>query len=143
MNREENSVKSLENRILAFVLYADIALAIISVLVMEEPLRFILGLIFGSAISALNFKELSVTLRRAVEMSPARAQTFATKKYFFRYIVTAVVIYIAIVAPYINVIGTIVGLILIKFIILATNLFNDKHYYKNILKRKEDEPSGR
>ncbi len=143
MNREENSLKSLENRILAFVLYADIALAIISVLVMEEPLRFILGLVFGSTISALNFKELSVTLRRAVEMQPARAQTFATKKYFFRYIVTAVVIYIAIVAPYINVIGTIVGLILIKFIILATNLFNDKHYYKNILKRKEDEPSGR
>lgn len=143
MPNEGNTMKSLENNILKYMLFANIGLIIISALLMKAPIPFILGLVFGSAISALNFKELAVTLRKAVTMPPAKAQTFATSRYFFRYIVTAVVIFVSIAAPYINVIGTIIGLIMIKFIILATNLFNDKNYYQNILKRKEDEPSGR
>lgn len=143
MTNEENTLKNLENSILKNMLFADIAIMILSALLMDEPIPFVLGLIFGSAISALNFKELAVTLKRAVVMKPEKAQAFATKKYFFRYIVTAVVIFISITAPYINIIGTIVGLIMIKFIILATNLFNDKKFYQNILKRKEDETSGR
>lgn len=143
MTNEENTLKNLENSILKNMLFADIAIMILSALLMDEPIPFVLGLIFGSAISALNFKELAVTLKKAVTLPPAKAQTFATMKYFFRYIVTAVVIFVSIAAPYINVIGTIVGLIMIKFIILATNLFNDKKFYQNILKRKEDETSGR
>ncbi len=143
MTNEKDEIKKLENSILKNMLFVDIAIMILSALLMDEPVPFVLGLIFGSAISALNFKELAVTLKKAITMPPAKAQTFATTKYFFRYIVTAVVIFVSIVAPYINVIGTIIGLIMIKFIILATNLFNDKNYYQNILKRKEDEPSGR
>ncbi|GAU75714.1 ATP synthase subunit I [Fusibacter sp. 3D3] len=143
MLNTQKTLKNLENSIIKYMLFADIAIMILSFFLVDEPIPFIVGLVFGSAVSALNFKELAVTLKRAVTMPPAKAQTFATTKYFLRYIVTAVVIFVSIVAPYINVIGTIVGLIMIKFIILATNLFNDKHYYQNIFKRKEDEPSGR
>ncbi|MBF4694546.1 ATP synthase subunit I [Fusibacter ferrireducens] len=143
MANEKNTVKDLEKSILKNMLFADIAIAILSALWMDEPMPFLLGLIFGSAISALNFKELAITLTKAVNMPPEKAQSFTTRKYFLRYIVTAVVIFVSITAPYINIIGTIIGLVMIKFIILATNLFNDKKFYKNILKRKEDETNGR
>jgi hypothetical protein len=125
-----------------YLLIADIIFMALAYFMMEAPMPFIYGLVFGSAISALNFVELGNTLRRAVAMPPARAQGYATRKYFVRYIVTGVVLYVSIIAPYINVLGTIIGMTIIKFIIFATNLFNDKQYYKNIFKRKEDEPSG-
>ncbi|EKE25463.1 MAG: hypothetical protein ACD_5C00149G0004 [uncultured bacterium] len=137
------SNKAVENKIIRNLIIVDLVLIVLSQFILKEPMKFTLGLFFGSAISALNFKELAVTLRRAVAMSPAKAQTFATRKYFFRYIVSGLVIYISIAAPYINVLGTILGLTIIKFVILVTNLFNDKNYYKNIFRRKEDEPSGR
>lgn len=137
------TIRELQRKIIKYMLFANFVLVVLSFFVLEQPLNFIAGLAFGSGISALNFKELGMTLSRAVSLPPSRAQAYATKKYFIRYIVTAVVLYISIVAPYINVIGTIIGLTMIKFIILATNLFNDKQYFKNIIKRKEDEPSGR
>jgi len=137
-----DDIRKLQLAVLKRLLIVDIALIIITVIVSDEPLPFIYGLIFGSAISGLNFMELASTLKRAVQMPSARAQSFTTRKYFMRYIVSAVVIYISIVAPYINILGTILGMTIIKLVIFATNLFNDKHYYKKIFKRKEDESSG-
>ena len=137
-----DSTRHLQHKIIKWLIIIDILILGISFVVLENPRTFAYGLIFGSSISALNFLELGATLRRAVTLAPDKAQGYATRKYFMRYIVTAVVIYISIVAPYINVLGTIVGMSIIKFVIFATNLFNDKQYYKNIFKRKEDEPSG-
>lgn len=134
--------RQLQHKIIKWLIIIDILILGISFVFLKEPLSFAYGLIFGSAISGLNFLELGATLRRAVTLPPDKAQGYATRKYFVRYIVSAVVIYISIVAPYINVLGTIVGMSIIKTIIFATNLFNDKQYYKNIFKRKEDEPSG-
>ncbi|MBS7525817.1 ATP synthase subunit I [Fusibacter paucivorans] len=137
-----DETRKLQRNYLIYLLIADIVFVVLAFIFLEAPLAFVYGLVFGSAISALNFVELGNTLRRAVTMSPAKAQGYATRKYFVRYIVTGVVLYVSIVAPYINVLGTIIGMTIIKFIIFATNLFNDKQYYKNIFKRKEDEPSG-
>ena len=114
----------------------------IGFLFLKEPVPFVLGLIFGSAISGLNFIELANTLSRAVSMPADKAQSFTVMKYFIRYIVTAVVIYVSIVAPYINILGTILGLVIIKIIILVSNLLSDKNYFRNIFRRKEDESSG-
>ncbi|MDN5297925.1 MAG: hypothetical protein PWP51_478 [Clostridiales bacterium] len=137
-----DETRKLQQTYLIYLLLADIVFVVLAFIFFEEPLAFVYGLVFGSAISALNFVELGITLRRAVAMPPAKAQGYATRKYFVRYIVTGEVLYVSIVAPYINVLGTIIGMTIIKFIIFATNLFNDKQYYKNIFKRKEDEPSG-
>ena len=137
-----DDIRTLQITILKRLLLVDAILVIITLVVSETPMPFIYGLIFGSAISCLNFMELASTLKRAVQMPSAKAQGFTTRKYFMRYIVSAVVIYISIVAPYINILGTILGMTIIKLVIYATNLFNDKHYYKNIFKRKEDESSG-
>lgn len=136
------TVKQTQAFIVKIMIIFDLFAIGISFLVLKTPMPFIMGLIFGSAISLLNFIELANTLTRAVGMPPDKAQTFTVVKYFIRYIVTAIVLYVSIVAPYINVLGTILGLIIIKIIILVTNLLGDKNYFRNIFRRKEDESSG-
>ncbi|HAS74363.1 MAG TPA: ATP synthase subunit I [Clostridiales bacterium UBA8960] len=136
------TIKQTQTRIVKIMIIFDLFAIGISFLALKAPMPFIMGLIFGSAISLLNFIELANTLTRAVAMPPEKAQTFTVVKYFIRYIVTAVVLYVSIVAPYINVLGTILGLIIIKIIILVTNLLGDKNYFRNIFRRKEDESSG-
>jgi hypothetical protein len=56
-----------------------------------------------------------------------------------RYVIYGVVLWVSIQADYIHVLGTVVGLLLIKVVLFTTNLFNDKHYFLNIFRRKEDE----
>lgn len=136
------TIKQTQAFIVKILIIFDLFAIGISFLVLKTPMPFIMGLVFGSAISLLNFIELANTLSRAVAMPPDKAQTFTVVKYFIRYIVTAVVLYVSIVAPYINVLGTILGLIIIKIIILVTNLLGDKNYFRNIFRRKEDESSG-
>jgi hypothetical protein len=136
------TLKQMQFAIIKKLIALDLIIIGISYVVMSKPIPFILGIIFGSAISVLNFIELANTLSRAITMPQDKAQSFTVIKYFIRYIVTAVVIYVSIIAPYINVVGTIVGLFIIKIIILVTNLLSDKNYFRNIFKRKEDESSG-
>ena len=136
------TLKQMQFAIIKKLIAIDLIIIGISYVIMSKPIPFILGIIFGSAISVLNFIELANTLTRAITMPQDKAQSFTVIKYFIRYIVTAVVIYVSIVAPYINVVGTIVGLFIIKIIILVTNLLSDKNYFRNIFKRKEDDSSG-
>jgi hypothetical protein len=45
---------------------------------------------------------------------------------------------VSINSPDINVLGTIIGLLMIKLVILQRDLLNDKQYFKNIFMRKEE-----
>ena len=137
-----NALKQTQKRIMTWLLIVDAIIIGVSFIAIKDPKPFILGVIFGSAISGLNFMELSNTLSRAVQMQSDKAQSFTVIKYFIRYIVTAIVLYVSIVAPYINVLGTILGLVIIKIIILMGNFLGDKRFFRNILRRKEDESSG-
>jgi hypothetical protein len=129
-------VKETRNQIIKWTLIAFAVSIFLSLIILDEPKDMILGLIFGTAIGILNFIELEKTLIKSARMEPGKAQTFAMAKYFLRFAIMAVVLFISIKAPYINVIGTIIGLLLIKFVIMATNLFKDKDYYKRIFRRE-------
>lgn len=131
-------IKTLTNNIIKWVIIlACVASVIFLVFFKEQSLKLILGLGFGASIGMLNFIDLSVTLQRAVQKTQAKAQSYAVRKYFIRYIITGIVIYVSVVAPYIHVIGTVIGMLLIKMSIMITNLFNDKEFYKNIFRGKE------
>jgi hypothetical protein len=110
-----------------------------SFLLIREYMPFAIGLTFGVIISMVNFFELARTVHQSVLMPPKKAHGYATRHYFIRFIINAVVIFVSIKAPYINIFGTVIGLLLIKFVIYFTNLFNDKEYFKNIIRRKEEE----
>ncbi|MCT4607177.1 MAG: ATP synthase subunit I [Marinisporobacter sp.] len=128
----------MQLKIFKFTISTVIILCLGFVVFIKNSLPMILGLIFGTLISMLNFRTLALTLEKAVHMNPRQAQVYAGSRYFIRYITNGVVIFVGIKADYLNVIGVIIGLVMIKIIILITNLFNNKQYFKRIFVRKEE-----
>lgn len=120
------------------VLIVNAIIGIISLFLIKPPLPFLLGLIFGTIISILNFRLLALTVEKSVKLEPSQAQTYAASRYMIRYFIVGIVLYISIKADYINVLGTIIGIITLKFVILKQEAFNDKEFFKKIFRRKEE-----
>lgn len=114
-----------------------VIIVIILIMINNQKFQLIAGVIFGTCIGILNFLELEKTLIKSAKMTPNKAQSYATKKYFLRYGITGIVLLVSILASYINVVGTAIGLLLLKFVIMFTNLFNDKKYFKRIIGKEE------
>ncbi|NLE25003.1 MAG: ATP synthase subunit I [Clostridiaceae bacterium] len=110
----------------------------VSFFIVSDFKAFVYGLVFGTLIAVLNFNLLSNTMEKAAQMPSERAQRYASSKYYIRFAIYGIVLYISIIAPYINVIGTIIGLLTIKLVILILYAFNDKNYYKKVFKRKKN-----
>ncbi len=108
------------------------------VIFISNPLPFILSLVFATLISMLNFRNLAITMEKAVRMTARRAQAYASSHYFLRFFINGIVLYVCIKADYLHVLGAVIGLLLIKIVILATNLFNDISFFKRIFVRKEE-----
>lgn len=98
--------------------------------VFKDPKPIAMGLIFGSLISIVNFKLLDNTISKAVRMAPNRATSYTISHYFARYIIYFVVLIVAAKADYLNLISTIGGLFIVKFVILASNIL-DKNFIEN------------
>ena len=98
--------------------------------IFKNPRPIIMGMVFGTIISLLNFKLLDNTISKAVKMTPTRATGFTISHYFARYIIYFVVLIVAAKADYLNLISTIAGLFIVKFVILGSNIL-DKDFIAN------------
>ena len=78
------------------------------------------GILIGSVYALLNFRLIAVSLNRAVQMSPGRAQVFAGVSYVGRLALTAAIILAAIKVDYINAFGVIVPMFFPKIIIVIS-----------------------
>ncbi|NBG88336.1 ATP synthase subunit I [Isachenkonia alkalipeptolytica] len=125
-------------KIIKGMIIGNILFIILGSIFIEERLPFILGLIFGSVIAVLNMRLLYLTLDKAVTMSMRRAQIFTVSRYILRYIIIGIVVYASLTADHLHPFGTIIGLLLIKPVILATQLFEDKAFLRNVFIRKKD-----
>ena len=119
-------IQNLKIQILKYSLFAFILINAVAFFFVDKFPPFLLGSVFGLAISILNFFDLANTMTRATSMNPGQAQIFASLKYFVRYALTGLVVYVSIKADYINVLGTIIGLVTIKTIIILTNVMKKK-----------------
>ena len=133
-----NDVKKLQYKIIFYDVIVLLILMLLAFLFISEPERWIKGYIFGGLIGILNFLLLGNTMYKASKMESSRARVYASINYYIRLIITAVVIIIALKAEYLSVISVVIGIILIKQIIFFSQVFNNKKFFKNILKRKED-----
>lgn len=133
-----DKVYELKKNVLKYTITLDIIIIAVLFFIVKEPLAWTYGLIFGGLIGCLNFLHLGKTMENAVKMNPGKAQAYASSQYFLRFFATGIVITISLKADYINVLATIIGLLLVKFVIFITHLFDSKDYYKRIFKRRED-----
>ena len=131
------SLQGLQLKLIKGVLIFNIIVGVSSIFIFDPWVPFITGQVFGMIMSVLNFRLLSLTLQTAIKMEPAKAQVYAGSRYVIRFLLMGVVLFISIKADYINVLGTIIGLISLKLIILITQVFNNLQFFKNIIKRKE------
>lgn len=95
-----------------------------SFFVLEDPKPFILGMVFGSLIGLLNFRSMAVAIEKAVRMDSGSASVYAAVHYFIRMGVYGIVIYVSIKAPYMDVLGTVLGILMIKIVIQSENFLN-------------------
>ncbi|MCD5413507.1 MAG: ATP synthase subunit I [Clostridiales bacterium] len=132
------SMKRTQINVIKGVLLINSVAAIFSIFFLKAPMPIIVGLLFGAIMAILNFRLLYLALNKAVNLPPHKAQVYASSKYFMRYLVTGIVLFVSIRAEHINVLGTIFGLLSIKFVILKTELLNSKQFFMNIFKRREE-----
>ena len=121
-------------RVTKGVFIFDILIIIILLATSNFNKPIFIGLLFGSIFSVLNFRLLAINVQNSLKRESNKAQLYAASRYLIRFVLTGLVIYVSVKAPYINVIGTAIGLGGPMIVILATNLIP----INNILKRKEE-----
>ncbi len=109
-----------------------IAIGLISFFVTKEPISLILGVVFGSIIAILNFRLLAISMEKSVDMPIGRAQAYSGIRYLVRMSIVAVVVFVSVKNPSINVIGTILGLISTQIVIFIQNLIISKISRKEV-----------
>lgn len=132
-----NETKELRLKIYKYTFLLTCLVSAVSAFIVNDYVGFILGLIFGTAIAALNFTLLAKTVEKSVYLPPEQANNYVKSRYFIRFTIYGVVLYISAIQDHINIIGTIVGILTIKIVIYIMHLFNDKTYYKNIFFKKD------
>lgn len=96
----------------------------ISFFIFNEPKKIIGGYVFGTIISVLGFILMERTLKRAIKMNPNGASGYTILHYFLRYIIYFIVLIVAAIADYLNFPATVLGLLIIKFIIIFSTFFD-------------------
>lgn len=120
-------IKELENRtIIKRSVIIGVCLGIISFFLMDNGATFVRGIAFSLIYSLLSFRLLELTLRKSVKMHPEAAKKYVFSQYSIRYLLTGVVVYISLTNPKINIVGTIIGLFILKIVIVYPVLFQKR-----------------
>lgn len=88
------------------------------------------GSCFWSIIAILNFRLLAIAIEKSMELSPGRAQIFTGMRFLIRMFIVAVVVFVSVKNPNINVIGTIFGLTSTQIVIFIKKLIISKIWRK-------------
>jgi len=104
---------SFETKIMVGAGFVSLCLMLFAFMT-DEPLKFILGVTYGGLFSILNFRLMYLQIERAIKMPSGKAQSYLQTRYFLRYLITGVVIYMALINPWLNIFGVFLGLIAVK-----------------------------
>lgn len=136
-----DEVKSLQITVIKLVGLIDlIAIIALGAALQLKAMPYILGLVLGSAIALLMLMLLTNTVVKSTFMDPAKAQVYMGVQYMIRMSIMAIVLYISVVMPYLNVYTTAVGIFLVKGILYAIQLRDQKQQIgkQKITQRKEE-----
>lgn len=118
-----NEVKSLQVLVIKLVgLLVGLSSIGLVVSLQGKAIPYVLGLILGSAISVLLFMLLANTIVKASFMDPGKAQLYTGSQYIIRMSIMAVVLYISTQVSYLNVFATAVGIFMVKAVLYAIQL---------------------
>jgi hypothetical protein len=113
----------IQHRLIKFITRTNWALFFIASILgfVISPPAFAKGIFFGGLIVTINFHMLSRTLKNALTPPHISSYNVILAKYYVRFVVSGIIIFILIAKGYVNPIGLIIGLsIVVASIILAT-----------------------
>ncbi|MGM9533255.1 ATP synthase subunit I [Intestinibacter sp.] len=110
----------------------DIAAVIVLVLISKFSMPMLIGIIFGSVIAILNFRLLALTLEKAVNLPPGKAQAYTGVRYMIRLTITAAALIVSVKNPNLHIIGTAIGLISTQVVIFIKTLIASKFKRKEV-----------
>ncbi len=121
-------IKGLENRIIIKrSIIIGICLGVLSFFLLKDGAGpFVRGIAFSLIYSLLSFRLLELTIRKSVKMHPEAAKKYVFSQYSIRYLLTGVVVYISLTNPKINIVGTIIGLFILKIVIVLSSIVSKK-----------------
>jgi len=120
---QESATVNIQQRLLTFVTRSNwVLLATASALgLLTASPAFSRGLIFGGLIVTVNFHLLAKTLHKALQPRQLTSSNVILAKYYIRFIVSGVIIFVLIHQQLVNPIGLFIGLsVVVASITLAT-----------------------
>lgn len=126
----------IQQRLVKFVTRANwILFFVVSIvgLVLLPP-DFARGIIFGGLIVTVNFHLLYRTLKKSLRPSRLASHNVVLAKYYVRFCISGIIIFLLISGHYVNPLGLIIGLsVVVASIILATMCELTKQIYKEAI----------
>ncbi|MGD8769134.1 MAG: ATP synthase subunit I [Desulfobacterales bacterium] len=123
----------IQQRLLKFVTHSNWILffvASITGLVLLPP-DFARGIIFGGLIVTINFHLLYRTLKKSLRPSRLSSHRAVLAKYYIRFLISGVIIFVLISGHYVDPLGLFIGLsVVVASIMLATMCELTKHIFK-------------
>ena len=92
----------------------------------QLDVAFILGMLWGGGFSLLSFLLLGYAVEQAVQRDPHHAQLYMAGQYFLRYLLTAVVLALAILLPFLDGIAAAITLVFPKVVLYGSTIKNLK-----------------
>lgn len=122
------TVKTVNKGVVIF----DAIMIVILLLVAKQTSSMIMGIIFGSIIAILNFRLLALSLEKAVNLPPGKAQVYTGVRYIIRFTITGAALFVAARNPNLDILTTALGLVSIKIVIFARTLLTLKTKRKEV-----------
>ena len=110
----------------------DIVAIILLIAISQFSMPMLMGIIFGSIIAVLNFRLLALTLEKAVNLPPGKAQAYTGVRYMIRLTITAAALIVSINNPNLHIIGTAIGLISTQVVIFVKTIITSKFKRKEV-----------
>jgi hypothetical protein len=141
LKKAESSDRSINNleiqqRLVKFVTRANWVLFFVASIIglVLLPPDFARGIIFGGLIVTVNFHLLYRTLKKSFRPSRLASHNVVLAKYYVRFCISGIIIFILISGHYVNPLGLIIGLsVVVASIMLATMCELTKQIYKEAI----------
>ena len=123
----------IQQRLLKFVTHSNwilFSVASIIGLILLSP-DFARGIIFGGLIVTVNFHLLYRTLKKAFRPSRLSSYSVVLAKYYIRFLISGLIIFVLISGHYVDPLGLFIGLsVVVVSIMIATMCELTKHIFK-------------
>ena len=108
----------------------DAVAVLLLIAISQFSIPMLIGIIFGSVVAVLNFRLLALTLEKAVNLPPGKAQAYTGVRYMIT--ITAAALIVSIKNPNLHIIGTAIGLISTQVVIFIKTFIVSKFKRKEV-----------